>query len=318
MWSRVGHDAILSVGAIDVPHCARGFKGLSAPSAAGKDCRTLRAMPELPEVETTRRGLEPFLDGKTIVSAESRRARMLRRQPRDLDFADRLRRRRVRGLRRHGKFLLIDLAGDLTWVIHLGMSGRMQVKNRGEPEAPHTNVVARTADKEIRFVDPRTFGFTAVLTPEEYAESSLTRLGPDALTDLPGSRHLAARLTGRKPAIKSLLLDQSIIAGLGNIYADEVLFRARVAPHREGGSLDRAEVGAIRAAIRPVLEAGLKYGGTSLGDLAYLLPDGQAGRYVERLKAYGREGEPCRRCGTPIRRSVIGQRSSFWCPVCQT
>jgi formamidopyrimidine-DNA glycosylase len=275
-------------------------------------------MPELPEVETTRRGLEPYLSGKTIVGAESRRARMLRRQPRDRDFADRMRNRRVRGLRRHGKFLLIDLAGDLTWVIHLGMSGRMQVADPGEPEAPHTNVVAHTGEKEIRFVDPRTFGFTAVLTPEEYDDSTLNRLGPDALTDLPRSVWLAARLADRTPAIKSLLLDQSIIAGLGNIYADEVLFRARVAPHRPGGSLDPDEVSAIRAAIRPVLEAGLKYGGTSLGDLAYLLPDGKAGQYLGRLKAYGREGEPCRRCGTPIRRSVIGQRSSFWCPSCQT
>jgi len=275
-------------------------------------------MPELPEVETTRRSLEPYLAGEKIVEAESRRARMLRRQPRERDFADRMRNRRVRGLRRHGKFLLIDLDGDLTWVIHLGMSGRMQVKDPGDPEARHTNVVARTADKEIRFVDPRTFGFTAVLTPDEYAESTLTRLGPDALTELPRTRQLAARLEGRKPPIKSLLLNQSIIAGLGNIYADEVLFRSRVAPHREGGSLDGGEVSAIRRAIRPVLESGLKYGGTSLGDLAYLLPDGQAGRYLDRLKAYGREDEPCPRCGTPIRRSVIGQRSSFWCPVCQT
>ncbi|NNC91513.1 MAG: bifunctional DNA-formamidopyrimidine glycosylase/DNA-(apurinic or apyrimidinic site) lyase [Acidimicrobiia bacterium] len=275
-------------------------------------------MPELPEVETTRRGLEPHLKGRRIVGAESRRARMLRRQPRDQDFADRLRGRRVLGLRRRGKFIFVDVEGDLTWVIHLGMSGRMQVADPGEAEAPHTNVVVRTSDKEIRFVDPRTFGFMAVLTPEEFGESPLARLGPDALTDLPRSKELAARLAGRKPAIKSLLLDQRIVAGIGNIYADEVLFRACVAPHREGGSLAPVEVSAIRAAIRPVLEAGLKYGGTSLNDLAYLLPDGRAGDYVSRLKVYGREDKPCRRCGTPIRRTVITQRSSHWCPTCQT
>jgi formamidopyrimidine-DNA glycosylase len=290
----------------------------------GRWCRNLPVgvawlpMPELPEVETTRRGLEPYLQGSRIVEAESRRARMLRRQPRGRDFADRLRGRRVLELRRLGKFIFIDVEGDLTWVIHLGMSGRMQVADPGEPESPHTNVVVRTPAKEIRFVDPRTFGFTAVLTPEEFDESPLTRLGPDALTDLPRSRALAARLAGRKPAIKSLLLDQRLLAGLGNIYADEVLCRARVAPHREGGSLDAGEVTAIRAAIRPVLEAGLKHGGTSLSDLAYLIPDGRAGQYVHRLKVYGREDEPCRRCGTPIRRSVIGQRSSYWCPTCQT
>lgn len=275
-------------------------------------------MPELPEVETTRRGLEPYLQGRRIMSAESRRPRMLRRQPRERDFADRLRGRRVERLRRQGKFIFGDVEGDLTWVIHLGMSGRMQVADAGEPEAPHTNVVVRTAGKEIRFVDPRTFGFTAVLTPEEFDDSPLTRLGPDALTDLPRTPVLAKLLAGRKPAVKTLLLDQRLIAGLGNIYVDEVLFRARVAPYRPGSSLDGAEVKAIRAAIRPVLEAGLKYGGTSLNDLAYLLPDGRAGSYLERLKAYGREDLPCSRCGTPIRRSIISQRSAYWCPTCQT
>ena len=138
------------------------------------------------------------------------------------------------------------------------------------------------------------------------------------MTDLPRSKELAVRWAGRKPAIKSLLLDQRIVAGIGNIYADEVLFRARVAPQRAGGSLSSQEVSAIRAAIRPVLQAGLKHGGTSLNDLAYLLPDGRAGQYVSRLKVYGREDKPCRRCGTPIRRSVITQRSSHWCPTCQT
>lgn len=275
-------------------------------------------MPELPEVETTRRGLEPYLAGKRIVHAESRRARMLRRQPRDRDFADRLQGRRVKALRRQGKFLLFDVEGDLTWVTHLGMSGRMEVAEPGDPEAKHTNVVIRTADHEIRFVDPRTFGFMAVFTPEELAGSTIARLGPDALTDLPPSRALALRLEGRKPAIKSLLLDQRIVAGIGNIYGDEVLYRAGVAPGRTGGLLTFDEVKAIRQAIGPVLRAGLKYGGISLQDLAYLLPDGRAGEYLDRLKVYGREGEPCRRCGTAIRRSVINQRSSFWCPSCQS
>ena len=275
-------------------------------------------MPELPEVETIRRGLEPYLAGKRIVDAESRRPRMLRRQPRDRDFADRLKGRRVRALRRHGKFLLFDVEGDLTWVTHLGMSGRLEVAEPGHPEAKHTNVVICTADHEIRFVDPRTFGFMAVFTPEELAGSTLARLGPDALTDLPPSQALALRFEGRKPAIKSLLLDQRIVAGVGNIYADEVLFRAGVAPGRPAGSLTFDEIKVIRRAVGPVLRAGLKYGGTSLQDLAYLLPDGRAGEYLERLKVYGREGEPCRRCGAPIRRSVINQRSSFWCSSCQS
>lgn len=275
-------------------------------------------MPELPEVEATRLGLEPHLAGQRIVDAQSRRPRMLRRQPRSRDFADRLRGRRVRRLGRRGKYILIDLEGDLTWVIHLGMSGRMEVADPGEPETAHTNVVVRTATKEVRFVDPRTFGFMAVLTAEEFDESPLARLGRDALTDLPTSRELVARLTGRAVAIKSLLLNQNVLAGVGNIYADEILFRARVAPHRPAGSLEPAEVKSVRAAIGPVLKSGLRHGGTSLDDLAYLLPDGRAGDYLRRLKVYGREDEPCRRCGTPIRRSVIGQRSSYWCPKCQT
>lgn len=275
-------------------------------------------MPELPEVEATRLGLEPHLTGQRIVEAEARRSRMLRRQPRARDFTDRLQGRRVRRLDRRGKFILIDMEGDLTWVIHLGMSGRMEVSDPGDPETAHTNVVFRTSTKEVRFVDPRTFGFTAVLTPEEFDESPLAKLGPDALTDLPTSSQLAAAMAGRTVAIKNLLLNQNLVAGIGNIYADEILFRGRVAPARQAGSLTAAEIKRVRAAVGPVLKAGLRHGGTSLDDLAYLLPDGRAGDYLRRLKVYGREDEPCSRCGTPIRRSVIGQRSSYWCPVCQT
>ncbi len=124
-------------------------------------------------------------------------------------------------------------------------------------------------------------------------------------------------LSGRSAPIKALLLDQGILAGLGNIYADEVLHRARIAPTRPGGSLDADEVKRLRAAIRPVLRAGLRHGGTSLDDLAYLLPDGRAGEFTRRLSAYGREGESCARCGGTIVRTVIRNRSGFWCPDCQ-
>jgi formamidopyrimidine-DNA glycosylase len=241
---------------------------------------------------------------------------MLRRQPNPADFVARLRNRTVRALRRHGKFLIAEV-GDFLWVTHLGMSGRMQVAAPGAPEAAHTNVVVTVKGAEVRFVDPRTFGFVAAFTPAELAQTSIAALGPDALTDLPRAPRIVDRLRGRKAAIKPLLLNQSIVSGIGNIYADEVLWRARVSPHRAGGSLTPGEVGAIRSAIRPVLEAGLRHGGTSLDDLAYLLPDGRAGNYMARLEAYGREDEPCSRCGGAIRRDVIGQRSSFWCPRCQ-
>ncbi len=276
-------------------------------------------MPELPEVEATRRHLEPILAGKRIMGVDVRRARMIRRQPHAPDFVARLVGRTVRRLGRHGKFMLTDLSGDIRWVTHLGMSGRLSVSQRGEPEVPHTNLVVRFGrGLELRFVDPRTFGFMAAFTPAEYATGAVARLGPDALDQLPPAAALTSALHRRTAPIKALLLDQNLIAGVGNIYADEALHRARIRPDRPGRSLRPEEVRRLRNAIGPVLREGLARGGTSLDDLAYLLPDGRAGDYVRSLRVYGREDEPCRRCGTPIRRTVIRQRSSFWCPECQS
>lgn len=280
--------------------------------------RAAPEMPELPEVEATRRHLEPVLVGSVVEGVEVRRERMVRRQARPSDFAERLVGRRLTALGRHGKFLLISVEGDLVWVIHLGMSGRVSVAERGSRRAAHTHVVAGLrGGPEVRLVDPRTFGFVAVYTPEEYDASPLAKLGPDALDDLPGASVLAARLARRTAPIKPLLLDQAFLAGLGNIYGDEVLWRSRLHPARPAGSLTRAEVAALRRSIRPVLEAGLRHGGTSLDDLAYLLPDGRAGDYLSRLRVYGRQDRPCRRCRTPIRRIALRQRSAFFCPVCQ-
>lgn len=275
-------------------------------------------MPELPEVESTRRHLAPVLEGQRIVGVSVRRDRMVRHHERPGDFADRLTGRSVRSLGRVGKLLRASLDGDLTWVVHLGMSGRMAINRPEDPEAPHTNVVVRVGDgAEVRMVDPRTFGFTAVFTPEEMRTGVGSGWGPDALDDLPRARRLADALEGRSAPIKALLLDQRLVAGLGNIYADEVLFRARIRPGRAGGSLTIDEVRRLRSAVRPVLEAGLRHGGTSLDDLAYLLPDGRAGDYLRRLRVYGRSGERCRRCGGTVERSVIRSRSTFWCAGCQ-
>jgi formamidopyrimidine-DNA glycosylase len=275
-------------------------------------------VPELPEVETTRRFIEPVLTGARLERVEVRRPRTARRNLRPEDVSERLTGRRVLAVKRRGKFILTDVEGDLTWVTHLGMSGRMQIAEPGEVEAPHTNAVFATDGQvELRFVDPRTFGFVAVFTPDELEYSGLDRIGRDALTDLPSVPEFAAAFAGRIPVIKSALLDQRFIAGLGNIYADEVLHRARVHPARQIGSLDLDEVTRIRQAIVPVLAAGVAHGGTSLNDLAYLLPDGRAGEFLQRLGVYGRQGEPCRTCGTPIERLVIAQRSSHFCPSCQ-
>ncbi len=209
----------------------------------------------------------------------------------------------------------------MVWVTHLGMSGRVALATPGEEEAPHTNVVvavdAPAGPVEVRLVDPRTFGFVWAMTPEELAESSLARLGPDARDALPRSPRLSAALSGRTAPIKALLLDQHMISGLGNIYADEALFRAGIHPTRPGGSLGPDEVARLRRAITVALDAGLRWGGTTLDDLAYLLPDGRAGEFTRRLKVYGRTGLPCRRCGTPIERIELRTRGTHFCPVCQ-
>lgn len=274
-------------------------------------------MPELPEVETTRRHLAPVVEGALIERVEVRRDRMARRNERPGDVADRMEGRRVLHLGRRGKFLLGELGGGITWVSHLGMSGRFAIAAADDPEPAHTNVVIHLRGRpQLRLVDPRTFGFIAAYTAAEL-EVALRTVGPDALDELPKARDLGRVLAGRSAPIKALLLDQRLVSGLGNIYADEVLHRARVAPHRPAGSLEAAEIAALLRAIPVVLRAGLRHGGTSLDDLAYLLPDGRSGDYMTRLKVYGREGERCRRCGSTITRSVLRGRSSHWCPGCQ-
>ncbi len=293
--------------------------GLSA-RGFGVVCEGFHAggVPELPEVETTRRFIEPVLEGARLLRVDVRRPRTARRNVSPSDVVERLTGRRVLVVGRRGKFILVDVEGDLTWVIHLGMSGRLQVARPGESEAPHTNAVFSTdREEELRFVDPRTFGFVAVFTPDELPASGLSRVGRDAMTDLPTTPEFIEAFRGRIPTVKSALLDQRFVAGLGNIYTDEVLHRAGIHPARPIGSLTAAEVDRMREAIVPVLTDGVAHGGTSLNDLAYLLPDGRAGGFLERLAVYGRQGEPCRACGTPIERVVVAQRSSHYCPSCQ-
>ncbi|MBA2338230.1 MAG: bifunctional DNA-formamidopyrimidine glycosylase/DNA-(apurinic or apyrimidinic site) lyase [Acidimicrobiia bacterium] len=286
-------------------------------------------MPELPEVETTRASIAPVLEGARIARVEVRRERMVRHQEQPSDFAARLVSRTILNVARTGKFIVTALteSGDgpaeatMLWVTHLGMSGRVALATPGEAEAPHTNVVLDIerdgAVVEWRLIDPRTFGYVWALTPEEMAASSLALLGPDAHIALPRTPRLAAELAGRTAPIKALLLDQRIVAGLGNIYADEALFRGRVAPTRPGGSLDAAEVARLRKAIKVSLDAGLRWGGTTLEDRRFLLPDGRAGGFIRKLNVYGRTGQPCRRCGTPIARIELRGRGTHFCPTCQ-
>lgn len=269
-------------------------------------------MPELPEVETTRRFLAPVVEGRVFDEVEIRRERTARRNSGAAEVVGRLVGRRVIRMGRKGKFLCGDLDSGELLIIHLGMSGRIRLADRGEDEDAHTNAVFRVAgSEEVRFVDPRTFGFVGVF--EEFP----SRLGPDALDELPDGERFAGLIRRSRRAVKTVLLDQGVVAGLGNIYVDEILWRARVGPHRVASELSADAVERIRAAIRPVLEDGIRFGGTSLADLAYLLPDGRAGENLDRLDAYGRAGLPCNRCGTPLERAVIGQRSAYHCPSCQ-
>jgi formamidopyrimidine-DNA glycosylase len=228
----------------------------------------------------------------------------------------RLQDRKVTAVGRHGKFLEIGLDDGQVMVAHLGMSGRWSVD--GDDDVPHTHFTAVLDDgSTVRFIDPRTFGFVAVYDEDEVLDSGLSRLGPDAWADPPDPAALAERLSGRTASIKALLLDQGPISGLGNIYADEALFRAGIHPLTPGGELGRQGCERLLGAVAEVLDAAIAHGGTTLDDLAYLLPDGRAGENMTRLRVYGREGEPCDECGTPIERTVVRARSTHFCPTCQ-
>ena len=273
-------------------------------------------MPELPEVEMTRRHLESALLGRVLEEVTVAHARTARHNASPDEVVSRLEGRRVERVGRKGKFLELALDDGQTMVAHLGMSGRWSLD--ADADAPHTHFLARLDDGSVvKFIDPRTFGFVAVYDEDDVTSSGIGRLGPDAWVDPPSPPDLATRLAGRTAPIKALLLDQGPISGLGNIYADEALHLAGINPLTPGGELGIEDLGRLLDSIRLVLEAAIENGGTTLDDLAYLLPDGNAGDNMAELRVYGRTDEPCRTCGTPIERIVIRARSSHFCPTCQ-
>jgi formamidopyrimidine-DNA glycosylase len=273
-------------------------------------------LPELPEVEITRRHLESALSGREIRSATVSHLRTARLNSSPSEIEVRLTGRVVTSMGRRGKFLRAGLDDGQVLLAHLGMSGRFSLTTPEEPPIPHTHAVLLTdAGVEVRFIDPRTFGFLAVFDEDE--GSPLSRLGPDAWSAPPSAAELAVSLAKRTAPIKALLLDQRMIAGLGNIYADEVLHLAGIDPMRPGGALDTDEIGRLLEAVDSVLTDAIDAGGTTLDDLAYLLPDGRAGENLERLHVYGREGLACPRCGGVVQRLVIRGRSTHFCPGCQ-
>lgn len=273
-------------------------------------------MPELPEVETTRRGLAAEIDGRRLRAVTAHRPDL--RFPLPPDFAPRLEDRLVEGLDRRAKYILVRLEGGLTWLIHLGMSGRLIVgKGQMPPLGRHDHVTAETdTGGHVVYQDARRFGFMDLFqTAEQDAHPRLRGLGLEPLDDLTPKR-LAALLDGRFTSIKAALLDQRRIAGLGNIYVSEALFRARVRPEREAGALTKAETGRLAKAIPEVLREAIAAGGSSLRD--YRQPTGELGYFKTSWAVYGREGENCPRCGGgPVARVAQSGRSSFYCPKCQ-
>lgn len=268
-------------------------------------------MPELPEVETIRRGLERRLTGARIEAIEIRDGRL--RRPLDAPTLESLRGRRIGGVGRRGKFLLFDVGEGLRWIVHLGMSGRLVLRPRDRPGLAHEHVrVTFDPAAVLVYVDPRRFGSMRV-APEADLEE-LRFLGPEPL-DPKFDLESVCRLRSSRRAVKTALLDQRLIAGIGNIYANEILFRAGVRPTRRGVRLRRAELERIVAATRAVLLEAIERRGTSFSD--YLDSDGLPGTFQTALAVFDREGEPCRRCGAAVRRKAHGGRSSFYCPACQ-
>jgi formamidopyrimidine-DNA glycosylase len=279
-------------------------------------------MPELPEVETVRRGLAAHVVGRTITDVEVGRLRSVRRTSAQ-QVIDGPTGAKVLAARRRGKYLLLPLDTGDTLMIHLRMTGQLLLAAAHAERPPHTHVVM-TLDGEpaeaLWFVDPRTFGEVVVFDPDhvDVELPELAHLGVDPLADGLDVVALGRLLTGRRTHLKPLLLDQHVIAGVGNIYADEVLHEARLHPLRAAGSLRRAEIRRLHDALHRVLLAAVGAGGSTLGDNQYVDLMGSEGSYQDDHLVYGHAGERCRTCGRGvIRRIVSGGRSTYFCPWCQ-
>ncbi len=286
-------------------------------------------MPELPEVETVRRGLEPVLAGARLARVEARRPDL--RFPFPPDFVQRLTGATVLGLQRRAKYLLAPLdRGDIL-VMHLGMSGRFEIARAegalrpgefhyaADPDPRHAHVVFETeAGAKVTYYDPRRFGYMALIAAEALgAHPWFAGLGPEPLSAAFDADHLAAAFAGRRQGPKTLLLDQRVVAGLGNIYVCEALHRARISPVSPAGAVGRAAIVRLTQAIGEVLGEAIEAGGSTLRD--YAAADGALGYFQHSFRVYGREGEPCptRGCKGTVARDVQSGRSTFHCPACQ-
>ena len=273
-------------------------------------------MPELPEVETVRRDLEQLVVGKRITAVEATHARLLRRHADPQEFVAQLTGRKITGVGRWGKYLLVDLdRSSATLVVHLGMSGQLLWASPKEPRVKHTHVVMNLGSRhELRYVDPRTFGELFVV---ETSPADCLRIGVDAFEGIESAHHLGELLRARRRKLKDLLMSQTCVAGLGNIYTDEVLFLSGLRHDRQSHTLDDNEVERLYEAIAEILGAAVELRGSSLRDQQYRDVAGAVGSYQARHRVYAREGQPCVRCGSPITRIVAGGRSHFSCGACQ-
>lgn len=270
-------------------------------------------MPELPEVETTRRGLEPLLVGQRIRAAVVRDRRM--RQPVPRRLPQLLAGATIRSLARRGKYLLVD-CGAGTLILHLGMSGRLWVVRDGAPPARHDHFdLVLENGTVVRLRDPRRFGLVLWQTGDPFAHALLSNIGPEPLSDKFDGATLHAATRNRSAAIKQVLMDSHVVAGVGNIYANEALFHAGIHPRTPAHRLSRARCATLAETIRRTLELAIVAGGSSLRD--YVSSDGMAGNFQSQFMVYDRAGETCHRCSGTIREIRQGQRSTFYCPKCQ-
>ena len=284
-------------------------------------------MPELPEVETVRRGLAPHLVGRRIAKAQTKRADL--RFPFPPRFAKRLEGRRIEALTRRAKYLLAELDDGNIWVTHLGMTGRWSVsgleRQPGDfyyaepPDPTHTHVVIETErGARLEFNDPRRFGYMDLIARDAFdAHPWFKNLGPEPLGNAFSAPYLAEAFAGKKANVKAALLDQRVVAGLGNIYVVEALHRAGIAPARLAGTVSKPRLEKLAPAIRAALQEAIAAGGSTLSDYAGV--DGQQGGFQHRFRVYDREGEKCvtPKCGGVIKRAVHSGRSTFWCAKCQ-
>jgi formamidopyrimidine-DNA glycosylase len=270
-------------------------------------------MPELPEVETTRRGILQFVRQRTIQSVIVREPRLRWQVPADLSEA--ITGQQVQDIRRRGKYLLFDLERGAL-ILHLGMSGSLRMLPAGTAPLTHDHIdIVLDSGLCLRFNDPRRFGSLLWTTQDPLAHRLLKSLAPEPLSAEFNGAYLARVAARRSVAIKQLVMNSQVVVGVGNIYASEALFRAGIRPRRAAGGLKRAEFDALVVAIRAVLRAAIRSGGTTLRD--YVNPEGMPGYFRQKLFVYERSGEPCRKCSTPIRHFVQGQRSTYFCPTCQ-